>query len=242
MAYLEIKNVHKSYQGALTLDDVSITIEKGEFVSLLGPSGVGKTTLFNILSGIENPDSGEVILDNENITGKTGIFAYMQQKDLLLPFYTVIDNVSIPLRLQGMNKSAAQAKAAEYIDEFGLSGSEKKYPHQISGGMKQRAALLRSYLYSEKLMLLDEPFSALDSITKSNLHNWYKQVAQQHGSTTFFITHDIDEALLLSDKIYVMTGPPGHIHHQIELANKPADFAFTPQFLEYKKQLLELLQ
>ncbi|MDO4711487.1 MAG: ABC transporter ATP-binding protein [Peptostreptococcaceae bacterium] len=239
MAYLELKNITKSYNDDLTLKNIGLSIERGEFASLIGPSGVGKTTLFNILSGLELPDRGEILLDGADITGKTGAFSYMQQKDLLLPFYTMLDNICLPLRLKGMNRRDAHERAKAHLDEFGLGGSEEKYPAQLSGGMRQRGALLRAYLYSEKLMLLDEPFSALDSITKSNLHQWYREVSAKHDTTTFFITHDIDEALVLSDKIYVMTGPPGEIGEPLLLKDKGSDFALSVEFLEYKKHLIE---
>lgn len=238
MSYLELKNLTKCYHGIPTIRDISLSIEKGEFVSLIGPSGVGKTTLFNILSGLEIPDEGKILLDDQDITGKTGMFSYMQQKDLLLPFYTMLDNIGLPLRLRGADKKTARAKAAEYLEEFGLLGAENKYPSQLSGGMRQRGALLRAYLYSEKLMLLDEPFSALDSITKSNLHRWYREVSEKHRTTTFFITHDIDEALVLSDKVYVMTGPPGQIGEPLVLKEEKENFELTGKFLEYKKMLM----
>ncbi|MDO5096188.1 MAG: ABC transporter ATP-binding protein [Peptostreptococcaceae bacterium] len=241
MSYLEIKNVSKQYKGLPTLENINISIDKGEFVSLIGPSGVGKTTLFNILSGIELPEpSGKILLDGNDITGKTGMFSYMQQKDLLLPFYTMLDNISLPLRLRGLSKKDAREKASVHLEEFGLLGSENKYPAQLSGGMRQRGAFLRAYLYSEKLMLLDEPFSALDSITKANLHRWYTEVSHRHHTTTFFITHDIDEALTLSDKIYVMTGPPGRVEEPLTIERND-DFLLSPQFIEYKKMLLDKL-
>ncbi len=240
MKYLEIKSITKTYNGVATIEGINIEIEQGEFVSLVGPSGVGKTTLFNILSGLDIPDKGQVLLDGEDITGKSGKFSYMQQKDLLLPFYRIIDNVSIPLRLRGMKKKAARLKAAELMEEFGLLGAEQKYPHQISGGMKQRAALLRSYLYSDKLMLLDEPFSALDFFTKAAMHRWYKDVAKTHGTTTLLITHDIEEALILSDKIYVMQGPPGRTIAPLVIDRKGMDsesFQMSMKFVEYKNLL-----
>lgn len=245
MNYLELKNITKYYDQVPTIENICLAIAQGEFVSLIGKSGVGKTTLFNILSGIDRPDQGQILLDGEDITGKTGKFSYMQQKDLLLPFYTIAENVSIPLRLRGLGKKEASQKALEHMEEFGLSGAEKKYPHQISGGMKQRAALLRAYLYSDKLMLLDEPFSALDFFTKKAMQKWYKEVSQIHGTTTFFITHDIEEALILSDKIYIMQGPPGTLGEPLVVDRKGLDnedFQLTTEFLAYKKLLIEKIQ
>ena len=145
---IEAQNIAKSYNGIPIIKDVSLSASKGQIVSLLGISGIGKTTLFNIMSGLEKPDSGNIILDGKDITGKSGRVSYMQQKDLLLPFYTVLHNVSMPLILRGVNKKEAYGIALEFFEEFGLVGREKKYPSQLSGGMRQRAALLRSYLFS----------------------------------------------------------------------------------------------
>ncbi len=239
-AFLTLKNISKNYQEIPTIQDINLAIKQGEFVSLIGSSGVGKTTLFNILSGIEKPDSGQILLEGVDITGSSGHFSYMQQKDLLLPFYTMIDNICMPLRLKGMSKKDAHEIAKKHLEEFGLIGSEDKYPSQLSGGMRQRGTLLRAYLYSERLMLLDEPFSALDSITKASLHEWYRKVCQSHQTTTFFITHDIDEAIILSDKVVVMTGRPGQIREEITI-EREENLELSPKFLEYKKMLKEML-
>ncbi len=241
MPYLEIEQLTKNYQGEAIFEAVDLSVDEGEFVSLLGPSGVGKTTLFNILSGLELPDEGRIRLEGEDITGKTGRFSYMQQKDLLLPFYTLIDNLALPLRLRGESKAQAYEKVRQHLAEFRLVGAQDKYPAQLSGGMKQRAALLRAYLFSQRLMLLDEPFSALDSITKRSMHDWYRAVAEKNRTTTFFITHDIDEALILSDKIYVMTGKPGKVAPPIVL-EKPSDFELSASYAKIKKDLLARIQ
>lgn len=238
--FLEIKNISKSYDKPI-IKDINISIEKREFVSLLGESGSGKSTLFNILPGLTNADTGEVLLSGENILGKKAVFSYMQQKDLLLPFYTILDNIALPLILQGVKKADARERAKGYFEEFSLQGSEYKYPSELSGGMRQRASLLRAYIYSKNIMLLDEPFSALDSITKSNMYKWYKNMANNHDTTTFFITHDIDEAILLSDKIYILKGKPATISEVIEIEDKDENFELSTRFLEYKKILKEKL-
>lgn len=245
MSKLEVRNVSKAFEDKSVLEDISIHLNKGELVSLLGVSGSGKTTLFNVISGLLKPDHGSVWLDGTDITGEPGHISYMLQKDLLLPFRTIEDNVALPLIIKGMSKKEAREKAGELFEEFGLAGTEKKYPTQLSGGMRQRAALLRTYMFSQNVALLDEPFSALDTITKSAIHDWYLDVMEQIQLSTLFITHDIDEAILLSDRIYLLTGSPGKITDEIVIETpKPRhrDFTLTYEFLEYKKYILERLK
>lgn len=245
MADLVVSGVTKSFDGRTIIEDISIEIHDRELVSLLGVSGGGKTTLFNVISGLLKPDRGQVFLDGEEITGKPGNVSYMLQKDLLLPYRTVEDNVALPLVIDGMKKKEARKKAAPYSEEFGLAGTEKKYPAQLSGGMRQRAALLRTYLFSDRLALLDEPFSALDTLTKRSMHRWYLDVMEQIHLSTVFITHDIDEAVLLSDRIYILGGKPGHIIDEIRIEEpKPRrnDFQLTEEFLSYKKRILEKIE
>ena len=244
MKQLEVRGVSKSFDGKEVLQDISISLNEGELVCLLGISGGGKTTLFNIISGLLLPDEGQVLLDGEDITGKPGRISYMLQKDLLLPYRTIEDNVALPLILKGINKKEARAQASSLFSEFGLEGTQKQYPAQLSGGMRQRAALLRTYLFSQDVALLDEPFSALDTLTKSGIHRWYLDVMERIKLSTFFITHDIDEAILLSDRIYLLTGQPGRIADEIVIKEpKPrrGDFNLTTEFLEYKKEILEKL-
>ena len=245
MAVLQVKGVSKSFNQEQIIKDISIELREGEIVSLLGVSGGGKTTLFNIIAGLSEPDGGKVYLENEDVTGKPGNVSYMLQKDLLLPYRTIVDNVALPLIIRGMKKKEARQKAASYFEEFGLAGTEKKYPAQLSGGMKQRAALLRTYLFSEKVALLDEPFSALDMLTKSTVHEWYLDVMEKIKLSTLFITHDIDEAILLSDRIYLLTGRPGTITKEIVVREpKPRrkDFNLSEEFLAYKREIISHLE
>ena len=218
---------------------------ENELVSLLGVSGSGKTTLFNVISGILQPDSGKVLLHGEDVTGKPGQISYMLQKDLLLEHMKVIDNVSLPLRLKGVSKKEARAQADPLFEEFGLDGTQELYPAAMSGGMRQRAALLRTYLGSQGVALLDEPFSALDTITKGQIHTWYLDIMEKISLSTIFITHDIDEAILLSNRIYIMTGSPGQIKDEIVIdrpRNDRREFNLTQEFLTCKKNVLRALE
>ena len=230
---LRAEHISKTYGEKKVLEDISIHLEQGELVSLLGVSGSGKTTLFNVLSGIIPPDEGKVYLKDQDVTSTPGSISYMLQKDLLLPHKKVIDNVALPLVLKGVKKA-----------EFGLEGTQYQYPSQLSGGMRQRAALLRTYLSSSGVALLDEPFSALDTLTKASVHKWYLEVMQHIDLSTLFITHDIDEAILLSDRIYILNGTPGTIKDEIviqERKPRAADFALSEEFLEYKRQIISKL-
>ena len=245
MELLRAESITKSYESQVIIRDIDVHLNEGELVSLLGLSGSGKTTLFQVLSGLTKPDSGHVYLEGKDITGQPGYISYMLQKDLLLEHKKVIDNVSLPLTIRGVRKKEARAQAQPYFEEFGLSGTEEKYPSQLSGGMRQRAALLRTYLCSYPVSLLDEPFSALDMITKSQMHTWYLDVMNKIHLTTFLVTHDIEEAILLSDRIYLMTGKPGEIHNEI-IIDRPrserGNFTLSDEFLKYKEQILDILK
>lgn len=244
MSLIRTENITKSYSDKTVIEDINIHVDKGEIVSLLGVSGSGKTTLFHVIAGLSKPDSGRVLLGDEDVTNKPGKIAYMLQKDLLMQHKKVIDNVSLPLVLGGMSKAEARAKADPLFAEFGIDGSQMKYPSQLSGGMRQRAALLRTYLASNGTALLDEPFSALDTITKSSIHKWYLDIMEKIQLATLFVTHDIDEAILLSDRIYILQGQPGKIGEEIVIKEKKPraeDFSLSSEFLEYKKRIMSML-
>ncbi|MGI6029551.1 MAG: ABC transporter ATP-binding protein [Candidatus Heteroscillospira sp.] len=243
-AVLRAEHITKCYDGVPVVEDVSIHLDKGELVCLLGVSGSGKTTLFHVLSGLNAPEEGRVLLGDEDITGRPGSVSYMLQKDLLLPHKKIVDNVALPLLLRGEKKKAAREKAAAYFEQFGLAGTELRYPAQLSGGMRQRAALLRTYLGSRGVALLDEPFSALDALTKSDIHDWYLSVMEEIELSTLFITHDIDEAVRLSDRIYILGGKPGRILTEMKIEPgrpRSRDFSLTPEFAGYKREILGYL-
>ena len=242
---LQVRSVSVEFDEKKIIENISIDLREGELVCILGSSGVGKTTLFNVISGLIAPTCGTVFLNGENIVKKSGKISYMLQKDLLLPFKTIIDNVSLPSVIKGEKKSIAREKAQKYFAEFGLAGTEKKYPNQLSGGMRQRAALLRTYMFSCEVALLDEPFSALDAITKRKMQNWYLNIMEKIKLSTLFITHDIDEAILISKRIYIISGNPGKITKEIKIdlpKNENGDeVTLTEKFIEYKRKILKLL-
>lgn len=242
VSLLKAENITVSFEDEKIIEDVSLCVEKGETVSLLGVSGTGKTTLFNVLSGIKAPDEGRVYLEGEDITAKAGKISYMLQRDLLLPHKKIIDNACLPLVLKGMKKKQARENAGSHFAEFGLEGTQDKYPHQLSGGMRQRVAFLRTYLSSEKVALLDEPFSALDNITKSSIHRWFLSVMKEIELSVLFVTHDIDEAILLSDKIYLLSGRPGKITDEIIInlpVRKEERSPFSKEFIAYKEEIIK---
>jgi len=249
MDILHANHISKSYGDKEILGDIHLRLADGELVSILGVSGVGKTTLFNVLSGLLLPDSGNVELLDENgvfrdISGETGHLSYMLQKDMLLPHKTILNNVALPLVLKGMKAREAGEIARPYFDQFGLEGTEDKYPAQLSGGMRQRAALLRTWLCRNRVALLDEPFSALDTLTRASLQEWYLKVMEEIRLSTLFITHDIDEAIFLSDRIYIMKGRPAVLSDEIIIRNKrprDRDFMLSEEFLAYKKQIREII-
>ncbi len=245
MNRLEARNITFSYDNKVNvIENIQLSVGEGEIVCLLGVSGGGKTTLFNVISGLKHPQQGEILLDGEDITGIPGRISYMLQKDLLLPYRTIEANAALPLIIRGVKKKEAIAKVNPYFAEFGLEGTQKKYPSELSGGMRQRAALLRTYMASNSVALLDEPFSALDTLTKSDMHRWFLNVMEKIDLSILFITHDIDEAILISDRIYLLCGKPGTIADEIVIREpKPrrSDFNLTDEFLQYKREIISKL-
>jgi len=248
-ARLEVRALSKTYvfggERLPTLEQVELTAHAGEFIALIGPSGCGKSTLFRILAGLESPGSGEILIDGSPLARRLGAFAFMPQRDALLPWRRMIDNVTIGLEVAGVRRAAARAQAAPLIERFGLGGFEQAWPWQLSGGMRHRAAFLRTVLLGKPAMLLDEPFGSLDGITRSELQQWLLEVWSEVGSTVMLITHDVAEAVFLADRVYVMTPRPGRIATVIEIdLPRPRTLALeeSPQFGALEARVREALR
>jgi ABC-type nitrate/sulfonate/bicarbonate transport system ATPase subunit len=226
------------------LAPVTLAIPPGRFVSLIGPSGCGKSTIFNIVAGLQEPSAGRVLIDGIDATGTIGRVGYMLQKDLLLPWRSVLDNVILGMEIQGVPLREARARALPLLRRYGLAGFEHLYPNSLSGGMRQRAALLRTLLFDTDVILLDEPFGALDAQTKLQMQQWLLQLWGDFGKTVIFVTHDVEEAIYLSDEIHVMGTRPGRVLESIAIPlgrPRPHTVALTPDFIAVKHRCLELL-
>ncbi|GHC71119.1 ABC transporter ATP-binding protein [Limoniibacter endophyticus] len=245
---IELRNVSKTFGSVKALNDLEVAIQPGELVTVVGPSGCGKSTLFNILAGLEEPDPGNIL----RLKGKSSIasdllgqVSFMPQRDLLLPWRNVIDNAILALEIEGMSRSEARKQAMSMLPEFGLAGFEKQHPNQLSGGMRQRVALMRTFLFKRDLMLLDEPFGALDALTRTMMQRWLLDVWQKHKRTVLFITHDVDEAIFLGDRVLVMTARPGKVKLEqvvdLPRPRKP-DIVTSPEFIALKKTLLDAIE
>lgn len=233
---LSLNNIQKSFGSLEVLRDIQLDLYEGELVTILGPSGCGKSTIFDIISGILKEDAGRI-----EINASLG---YMQQKDLLLPWKTIQDNIALPLVIQKAPKEEIDKKVKEYMSIAGLEGFEKQYPNQLSGGMRQRASFLRTLMASEDIMLLDEAFASLDSMTKSKMHEWLLTILSDLRSTILLITHDIDEAILLSDRIYLLSKKPAVIKKEFILdfdQENRLERRFSEETLELKKEIISLL-
>ncbi len=246
MSRLEVKNLTQTFNQKNTalrvLDGLNFSVDDGQFVALLGPSGCGKSTLFNIVSGLLVPDTGEIYLNDERIYGNTGDFAYMQQKDLLLPWRTVIRNVLIGPEIHDEPLNTAKMEAQQRLAQLGLSGFENSYPMQLSGGMRQRVALVRTLLFRKEILLLDEPFGALDAMTRTVMQSILLDIWSENRQTVLLITHDVEEALLLADKIYVLTARPATLKAEVPVPlPRPRNITDT-SLIRLKKELLTLLQ
>lgn len=244
MPEIVVEGISKTLSGLLTLGEINVQAHTQDFVGILGPSGCGKSTLFNIISGLLLPDAGRVLIDGQDFTGVTGRVSYMHQKDLLLPSCSILDNTSIPLILKGLPRKKAREMAAQYFTQFGLEGFEDYYPSRLSGGMRQRAALLRTYLFSSDIMLLDEPFASLDAITRRKMHIWLLDVLRELHPTILFITHDVDEALFLCDRVYVLSECPSEVRLEVEVPSSRLKSSHTitdPHHSQLRDEILDAL-
>lgn len=245
---VELRDVRKDFRvdGRLTraVGGVSLRAAQGEFVVIIGPSGCGKSTLLNIICGLMQPDAGEVLLDGQPVRERTGLLGYMLQKDLLLPWRRVLDNVILGLEISGEDNEQARREARQMLPLFGLEGFEDNYPSTLSGGMRQRAALLRTFLCRKNAMLLDEPFGALDALTRRQLQQWLLEVWSRFGQTIVFVTHDVDEAIYLADRVYVMTPRPGRIGLELDVPlerPRSKEMLTSAEFGTLKGELLSAL-
>ena len=248
---LEVRNLTLAWEGSETptVSDVSLAVAPGEMVCLVGRSGCGKSTLFHGMAGLTTPVSGSVLLHGEDVTGRPGRVSYMLQKDLLLPQRTIMANVCLPLTLAGTPRAMAREKAEPLFERFGLNGTQDSYPSELSGGMRQRAALLRTYLMDNDVVLMDEPFSALDALTRQDMRSWFLSLVSDLGMSCVLVTHDVDEAVEMADRILVMSGNPtagvpSGIMGEVDIdcaRGQRAEWLLTPASLEAKREVLLLL-
>jgi ABC-type nitrate/sulfonate/bicarbonate transport system ATPase subunit len=241
---LRAENVHHNFGATAALAPTTLEVEDGEFASIVGPSGCGKSTLFNIISGLLRPTAGRVFLDEQDVTGQTGRVGYMLQKDLLLPWRTVTQNIVLGAALTGRVTRRDKEEAVALARRYGLGDFVDHYPHTLSGGMRQRVALMRTLAVHKDVMLLDEPFGALDSQTRLRMQQWLLDVWHEQERTILFITHDVDEAIFLSDRVHVMSARPGAFRasFDIELPRpRSIDILTSAPFIEMKREILQLI-
>lgn len=228
--HLELRDINVSFDGTPVLENLSLTAKPSEFVSVLGPSGSGKSTMLSILTGGLDAESGDVFIHGEHQPkSDPSTFAFMPQRDTLFPWRKIIDNATLGLEVAGVGKKEARERANPLFAEFGIPNTQFKYPSQLSGGMRQRVALLRTVVQGKNLLLLDEPFGALDAITRGELQSWLVGMWEKHRWTVVLITHDIREALILSDRIYVLSSKPGTVALEVEV---PRDGHRDHRFLQ----------
>ena len=238
------KTIYQDGNPLKILDGVDLAIQKSEIISVLGPSGCGKSTLLKIIAGLDEPDGGDININGLDSDSRLGSVGYMQQKDLLLPWRSVKDNVILGLEIRGVSKRKSYQMVEPHFQSFGLSGFESNYPHTLSGGMKQRASFLRTVITEPDILLLDEPFSALDALNRSRLQMWLLDLLEKIQRTVLLVTHDVDEAIMLSDRIYVMTSRPGRIN-SVEKVPYPRprdrEIVNDSSFVELKSKILSFL-
>lgn len=243
MAQLTLDRIVKSYGSDRVLGDVSFRVGDGEFVSLLGPSGSGKSTIFQLIGGLLEPDSGTITLDGRELNGSTGHISYMPQSPALFPWRTVLENVQISAEIAGLPPN--REKTLDLIRSAGLSGYEDAYPCELSGGMKQRVSFIRSLNAPQPIICLDEPFSALDEFTRIEMQQWLLSIWEENRKSILFITHDIEEALFLSDRILVLSEKPATVKTEVQVPfprPRTEDLLLSGPFLHMKRDIYESLR
>jgi ABC-type nitrate/sulfonate/bicarbonate transport system ATPase subunit len=241
---LELRDVTRNFGETLALSSTDLAVQPGEFVSVVGPSGCGKSTMFNIIAGVLRPSAGTVLIDGRDVTGRSGHVGYMLQKDLLLPWRTVLDNIVLGAVLKGGASRAQREEGVALANRYGLGDFINHYPAALSGGMRQRVALMRTLAMHHDVMLLDEPFGALDSQTRLSMQQWLLSVWSREKRTIVFVTHDIDEAIFLADRVVVMTPRPGRIHEVINVPierPRPVSSLTRPEFIALKQRILSTI-
>lgn len=246
---VSVSNASKSFVSVdmppvQAMQDITLNVSLGEFLVIVGPSGCGKSTLLNVIAGLIEPDSGYVSLEGDIEAERIGRVAYMHQIDLLLPWRNVLDNALLGLEIAGVPRTEAESRATELATKFGVADFLNAYPATLSGGMRQRVALLRAVLPDRSVLLLDEPFKALDAITRAELQRWLSDVLDRSNRATIMVTHDVEEALMLGDRVLVMSSRPGRILLELDVdlpRPRPSDVVRDPQFVEAKWQLLSAL-
>jgi ABC-type nitrate/sulfonate/bicarbonate transport system ATPase subunit len=230
----------------IAVEDARLAIQPGEFITIVGPSGCGKSTIFNMIAGLLKPSTGSILIDGRSVIGETGHVGYMLQKDLLLPWRTVLQNVMLGAELLRRPRRETEQEARRLMAQFGLRGFEDEWPGRLSGGMRQRAALMRTVLSGQDLMLLDEPFGALDAMTKSMMQEWLLDIWEEFGRTIVFITHDVDEAIYLADRVFVMSARPGSIKREIRVdlprPRLSQEITTTAEFTHLKHEVLATIR
>lgn len=242
---VSFENVHFSYGVHHLLDSLDFQVMNGEFISIIGPSGSGKSTLFRLITGLEEPEQGSIAINGQRLSNRFGTVGYMPQQDLLMPWRTILENAVLPLELKNVPKEEAYIQVQKLLKEFGLNGYENSYPGDLSGGMRQRVSFLRAILSGSNILLLDEPFSALDAITKLSMQEWLLEQWEKRQKTILFITHDVEEALFLSDRIFVITNSPVRDLQEITVPLQRPRVLHdlnNPHVIELKEQLIDLLR
>ena len=242
---LEVRNLAKSFGPHAVLDHVSLDVDAGEVVALVGPSGSGKSTLLSLLTGALTPDAGQILFDGAPVTSQDRPFAYMPQRDVLLPWRRIIDNAAIGLEVAGMPRAEARVAVSELLESFGLAGTEWQYPRQLSGGMRQRVSFLRTVVQQRPVLLLDEPFGALDAITRDELQQWLLGMWERSGWSILLITHDVREAVRLADRVLVLPAIAGPLIGDVKVSRtipRQEGFLTAPGVPEIEERLHALLR